>query len=99
MIVTVAHGFASFAIAATCYARLMNKDEKRRPQKSTPTVSRIALDGRIIELVYRHEERKTSLAVYRGGQISYETVVELDAGESLVPVSPDHNLIKHGVLV
>jgi hypothetical protein len=71
----------------------------RKPKRSASTVSRVLPDGRIIELVYRLAERKTLLAVYRGEQVSYETVVELDGGETLVPVSPDHNLIKHGVLV
>lgn len=65
----------------------------------TPAVSRVLQDGRIVELVFRREEKRTRFIVGDGER--YEEVEKLDLPEEgkLVPYSVTNNLIKHEVLL
>ncbi|MGZ5799591.1 MAG: hypothetical protein ACXWJZ_03065 [Burkholderiaceae bacterium] len=64
-----------------------------------PTVSHVLNDGRLVELVYDAKERRTALAVSppdsAAGDISYVPSLALPTGETLVPVKPRNNLIRH----
>ncbi len=73
-------------------------EEPKKNIQSTPTVSRVLSDGRIIELVYHPETCKTEFAVYQNGSITFEDSINAD-GERLVPVSPLNNLLKHKVVL
>jgi hypothetical protein len=60
-----------------------------------PTVSHILDDGRLVELVYDAKERRTALAVSADGDVTYVPSIALPTGETLVPVKPGNNLIRH----
>lgn len=60
-----------------------------------PTVSAILPDGRVVELVYLTEEKKTRLAVYKDGITTLADSLPLDSVTRLVPISAGNNLIKH----
>lgn len=68
--------------------------EKKSPRE-IPTVSTIQPDGRIIELVYLLEEKKTCLAESKDGITFLADTLPIDSGETLVPISAGNNLIKH----
>ena len=71
----------------------------KNPKHTIPTVSRFLSNGRIVELVYLALERRTLLALYIDGKVTYESAFETAAGESLIPLSAENNLIKHQVLL
>lgn len=63
-------------------------------KNTVPTVSRILDDGRLVELVYRPQERTTALAVWDGNEVGY--VTSIPAGDDvLVPLPAANNLIRH----
>jgi len=64
-----------------------------KPDTGIPTVARVAQDT-IVELVYEPDKRKTGLAVSRhGGLWNVEQEVRIHTGETLLPYSPNNNLI------
>jgi hypothetical protein len=73
----------------------MNKRQTGNPNTDTgiPTVGCVANDT-IIELVYDRDARQTGLAVSRfGGLWNIEQEVRIHTGETLIPYSPENNLI------
>lgn len=69
-------------------------DEKRR----RPCAGTVLPDGRVAELVYRDGEGTTGFIVGRGDV--WEEVESVDvAGETLVPFSPQNNLLVHRVVL
>ncbi len=62
-------------------------------------MSRVLPSGEIVELVYDAKSGRTRLAVGIDGEFSVEDAVGIDANAKLVPVSPENDLIKHGVLL
>ncbi len=58
-----------------------------------PTTSAIFDDGTIIELVYSPERHKTFLAIWSAGRWTLQARVTTSGGITLVPFSPDNNLI------
>ena len=72
-----------------------NEEEKRR----NPTVSRRLADGRLVELVYIAEEKRTKLAIFENGEATVVDELQLMTGDTLVPVRASNNLIKHGAVV
>src|SRR5258706_12363588 len=75
-------------------------DEKEKTQgKATTTVSRRLLEGGLLELIYQPDTRRTAFAVFRGGQVSVESLLDTDAGERLVPIPATNNLIRHRALL
>src|SRR5260221_1173010 len=77
----------------------MAGENKKRPQTVIPTMSRVLPSGEIVELVYDAKSGRTRLAVGIDGEFSVEDAVGIDANAKLVPVSPENDLIKHGVLL
>jgi hypothetical protein len=73
-------------------------EEQKKQTQSTPAVSRVLSDGRIIEIIYQPESRNTMFTIYQGGSITFEESVDAD-GERLVPISPGNNLLKHKVVL
>lgn len=71
----------------------MNTENKS--MHGIPTVSTILPDGRMVELVYLPEEKKTRLAVYKDGITTLVDSLPLDSVTKLVPISAGNNLIKH----
>lgn len=53
----------------------------------------------MLELVYDPEKRRTDFAVWRGYSWSIEEAFEMQAGERLVPFSPNNNLIRNEVVL
>jgi hypothetical protein len=53
----------------------------------------------MVELVYDHARRRTSLAVWNGETWTLEPSVRLDSGAQLIPYSADNNLIHNEVLL
>lgn len=72
---------------------------KTADSQSTPAVSRVLDDGRLIELLYESETKSTSFAVFDGSDHTIEERVELPTGERLVPFSPSNNLITNEVVL
>ena len=71
----------------------MNSQQNGNPDTGIPTVARVAKDT-IIELIYDPDQRKTGLAVSRhGGLWNIEQEVRIHTGETLIPYSPNNNLI------
>ena len=67
---------------------------------STPTVSRVLPDGRLVELLYDPGRRATALAVAEpGGAITVQEALDLPGGERLTPYSADNNLIATGCVL
>jgi len=77
---------------------MVDEKEKKR-DKALPTVSRRFPDGGLLELIYQPDTRRTALAVFRDGQVSVENILEVGAGERLVPVPGTNNLIRHKALL
>jgi hypothetical protein len=78
--------------------------EKSKKQPGhIPTVSRVLDDGKLVELVHDAKERRTALAVSSSdaadGDISYVPSFALPTGETLVPVKPGNNLIRHNAVL
>jgi hypothetical protein len=71
--------------------------EKAKKQSARPTVSAVLADGSLAEMVYRPDENRTLLCVFRDGEIRYESSV-LDNGQRLVPYSPRNNLLVNEVV-
>jgi hypothetical protein len=81
------------------YACLHMEKSKKQPGH-IPTVSHVLDDGRLVELVYDAKARRTALAVLSlpdsvDGGITYVPSLALPTGETLVPVKPGNNLIRH----
>src|SRR5487761_1377712 len=75
-------------------------DEKEKKQgKVTPAVSRRLPGGGILELIYQIDTGRTAFAVFRSGQVSVASSLNVDTGERLIPVPATNNLIKHGALL
>ena len=70
----------------------MNEDKSHAMKSSA--VSRQLSDGRLVELVYSPDTKRTMFAVYYKVQCDFVEELPLD-GEVLVPVSATNNLIKH----
>src|SRR6202140_1760690 len=70
-----------------------------KQQKDMPTVSACLSDGTMVELVYDPEKRRTAFAVWRGDSCTIEEAFETNAGERLVPFSPNNNLIRNEVVL
>jgi hypothetical protein len=77
----------------------MSGEKEKSQGKVTPAVSRRLPDGGLLELIYQTDTRRTAFAIFRGGQVSVESSLEVDAGERLVPVPATNNLIKHGAVL
>src|ERR1700694_3091663 len=77
---------------------MRDAEAKRADRNAAPTVSEVLADGTIVELVYKPEEHTTLFAVYSAGQWSLEDRIET-IGKTLVPFSPDNNLIKNEVVL
>lgn len=77
----------------------MDPPKKKLQTNTTPTVSRVLQDGRIVELIYRRKEKRTSLIIGRGDTHQEVSTLDLPEGGTLVPYSVTNNLIKHEVLL
>lgn len=73
-------------------------EEQKKHIQGTPTVSKVLSDGRILEIIYQPEERKTMFAIYQDGSITFEESVDAD-NTRLIPISPLNNLLKHKVVL
>ncbi len=73
-------------------------DKTQNIKRTSPTASRILPDGACVELLYDPKKRETSFAVGRDGSYAVQREVILE-NETLVPYSPDNNLIKNGAVV
>jgi len=75
------------------------KTEEGSSRRRVPVVSARLPDGTLVELLYRHHERRTLFALARGGVISEAENVELPDGRLLIPYSPENNLITHKAIL
>jgi hypothetical protein len=75
----------------------MQKNKKQPGQ--IPTVSRVLSDGRLVELVYVPGERRTALAISTDGSVTYVNSLALPAGETLVPIRAENNLLRHNAIL
>jgi hypothetical protein len=67
----------------------------RAEKRVSPAVSCIFDDGTIVEMLYRPRTRSTEFAVFHEGEWTLQQHVEGDDGTTLVPFSPENNLIKN----
>lgn len=68
-----------------------NAEEKKK--QTIPTTSAVLDDGIVIELVYNPGRRRTFLAVFDAGRWTLQDRVTTSGGITLVPFSPNNNLI------
>lgn len=71
----------------------MESDAGEKKKQTVPTTSAVLDDGTMIELVYNPERRKTFLAVCNAGRWTLQDRVTTSGGITLVPFSPENNLI------
>lgn len=65
-----------------------------------PAVSRVLIDGTIIELIYDPERLETAFAVARpDGSVSISPEFQTPSGERLIPYSAKNNLIASGCVL
>lgn len=72
--------------------------EKVKKRMAKPTVSAVLADGSLAEMVYRPEENRTLLCVFKGGDCRYESAL-LESGRRLVPYSARNNLLANEVVL
>jgi hypothetical protein len=81
----------------------MTQHQDKAPERGKPRKSRVASallrDGRLVELVYDAEKRRTDLAVWKDGNWTIETSLTLEDGTELFPYSATNNLIRHDVIL
>jgi hypothetical protein len=68
-------------------------------QKPVPTVSAVFDDGGILEMLYRPEDKQTGFVLWKDGEWSFESSVNVDPFQRLVPYSPNNNLITNEVVL
>lgn len=67
--------------------------------RGSQTVSKVASDGSLVELVYDPAVRKTQLARYYDGTVTLADAFDLPGEERVIPVPARNNLIRHGALL
>ncbi len=78
----------------------MDQSKAEETEKRTiPTTSAILDDGTIIELVYHPGKRRTSLALFSAGRWTLQDRVTTSSGITLVPFSPENNLIANNAVM
>jgi hypothetical protein len=75
-----------------------HKSEKPGKTKASPTASAILADGSIVEMLYRPEEHRTCLCIFKDGSIRTEDTLT-DGDRQLVPYSAQNNLLAHEVVL
>jgi hypothetical protein len=73
--------------------------DANKEKRATPSVSACLADGRMIELVYDPDQRRTAFAVWENGTWRIERAIDVGVGEKLVPFSPSNNLIKNEIVL
>ena len=73
--------------------------ERESTARKHPAVSARLPDGRLAELLFDPEAKRTSFAVAKEGMISLEERIELPDGSVLVPYSAGNNLITHRAIL
>ena len=74
-------------------------EAKYEKHERIPTASRVFTDGRIAELVYAPDTKKTTLAVCHGQTLNFTDELEGESGTKLVPVSATNSLIRNNAIV
>jgi hypothetical protein len=80
----------------------MNPSKRKVPEKkqrAVPTVSAVLDDGAILEMVYRPADHRSAFVLWRNDQWNTESALTVDPFHSLVPYSPNNNLIKNEVVL
>jgi hypothetical protein len=75
-----------------------NSSENNK-RKIVATASKVLVDGTIIEMVFRPEQRRTLFAIYSGGRWTLQDGIDLGEDVRLVPFSPHNNLVKNEVVL
>ena len=75
-----------------------HKNENPGKVKTIPTASTILGDGSLVEMLYRPDESRTYLCIFKHGSIQTETTVT-DGDRHLVPYSVQNNLLAHEVVL
>lgn len=75
-----------------------HKSNHHGERRTRPAFSVVLGDGRLVEAVYRPEDRRTAFRVWQDGAGNEETAVKVD-GETFVPYSAANNLLQHGVVL
>lgn len=64
-----------------------------------PTISRQLPDGSVLEMLYRPNEQRTTFAHYSGGTLTEKQSWPGTDGMTLVPYTPQNNLLTHNVVL
>ena len=75
------------------------KEATQESRKSIPTVSTVARDGAMLEMVCQPSERRTSFILWRDEAWSLQQSVTVDPLHQLVPYSYYNNLVKNQVVL
>lgn len=82
----------------------MNQDlnkiiEGVKQKRPIPTVSTVFDKDRILEMVYRPDEKRTAFVFWKDGNWNFEPGLSVGSFHRLVPYSPNNNLIKNEVVL
>jgi hypothetical protein len=76
-----------------------HKQSPEPRQRAIPSVSATLDDGRIVETVFRADEKRCAFVVWEGSKWSIESSISRDPRTQLVPYSPGNNLLKNEVVL
>ena len=85
-----------------CQMQYVGQESEARANsehKPVPTVSAVLPDGRLVEMLYRHEGGSTALAIWDGDQVGITHELALASGERLVPYRGDNPLLTNRVVL
>ena len=77
----------------------MENNTNENAKLTISTASAILGDGSIVEMTFRPDRQKTFFAIYSAGRWTVQDRIDQGSGTSLVPFSPNNNLIKNEVIL
>jgi hypothetical protein len=76
-----------------------DKNDKEKKPPTTPVAALALPDGTLVETIYQRDRGRTGFVVGQGEAWTYESNLEVESGETLVPLSPGNNLLKHRIVL
>ncbi|MCG8604620.1 hypothetical protein MJD09_06410 [bacterium] len=71
---------------------------KEKKKYAAPTVSAVLPDGSLVEMIYRSDEKRTHLCLFKGGDWRFERYLDVN-DTRLIPYAASNNLIAHKVVL
>jgi hypothetical protein len=75
------------------------RQEATKTPRSVPSVSGVLPGGALFEMVYRPGDARSAFVVWDQGEWRVESTLSVSPTRSLVPYSPNNNLLRNGVVL